>query len=254
MVSVVGRLRDELRDPWGPLVAGVVGGLSWAVGTPVLAAVAVGAAVYGVKAALGSVLDRDDSPGDGPAPPRPAPGSTAGLWLRRAESAVRALDDMARSHGTSPADLATTRAAEEADEVLASMRQLGGHVVTVGQALARSDAPGLDEEAARLRSAASRSPGDTSAHRSADAVTDRVAVRDRLRRAQADLEGRMQSSALGLEGLVARVAEVRASSATAGDMDGSASSLSALSTELEGLRQGLADVDEVARRALGEQV
>jgi hypothetical protein len=235
------------------LVAGVIGGLSWAVGTPVLAAVAVGATVYGVKAAVAAALDRDGSSDEGPAPPRPAPGSTAGLWLRRAESAVRALDDMARSEGTNPADVATARAAEEADEVLMSMRRLGGHVVTVGQALGRSDAPGLDEEAARLHAAADRSPDDASARRSADAVADRVAVRNRLRRAQADLEGRMQSSALGLEGLVARVAEVRASSATVGDVDASTGSLSALMTEVEGLRRGLSDVDEVARRALGKQ-
>jgi hypothetical protein len=121
----------------------------------------------------------------------------------------------------------------------------------VGQALARSDAPGLDAEAARLRSAAGAAPHDASAQRSAAAVADRVAVRDRLRRAQADLEGRLQSSALGLEGLVARVAEVRARSATLGDVDGTPESLTALTTEIEGLRLALSDVDEVAQRALG---
>jgi hypothetical protein len=63
----------------------------------------------------------------------------------------------------------------------------------------------------------------------------------------------MQSSALGLEGLVARVAEVRASAATVGDVDATADSLSALTSEVEGLRLALSDVDEVARRALGEQ-
>jgi hypothetical protein len=245
----VGRLSAELRDPWGPLVAGVVGGLAWAVGTPVVAAVAVGAVVYGVKTALGSALGPADETHDDS--PRPHPGSQAALWLRRAESAVRALDDMARTRGTSPADLATVRAAEEADEVLASMRRLAGHVVTVGQALARSDAPGLDAEAARLRAVADGAEHDASAQRSAAAVADRVAVRDRLRRAQADLEGRLQSAALGLEGLVARVAEVRASAATLGDVDGTPDSLASLTTEVEGLRLALADVDEVAQRALG---
>ncbi|HUR51931.1 MAG TPA: hypothetical protein VMZ11_07395 [Mycobacteriales bacterium] len=250
----MGRLADQLRDPWGPLVAGVVGGLSWAVGTPVLAAVGVGAVVYGVKAALGAVLEQDEDEGGGPAPPRPHPGSAAALWLRRAESAVRALDDMADAHGASAADVATERAAGEADQVLATMRHLGGHVVAVGQALARSDAPGLDDEAARLRAAAAARPGDPSAQRSAAAVADRVAVRDRLRAAQADLEGRLQSSALGLEGLVARVAEVRAGAATLGDVDATADSLASLTTEVEGLRLALSDVDDVARRALGEQV
>lgn len=245
----MGRLSAELRDPWGPLVAGVVGGLAWAVGTPVVAAVAVGAVVYGVKTAVGAAMGPG---GDGSAPTlRPHPGSPAALWLRRGESAVRALDDMARSEGTTPADAATSRAAEEAEQVLASMRRLAGHVVTVGEALGRSDAPGLDAEAARLRAIATSAPGDDSAQRSAAAVADRVAVRDRLRGARADLEGRLQSSALGLEGLVARVAEVRARSATLGDVDGTTDSLASLTTEIEGLRRALSDVDEVAQRALG---
>jgi hypothetical protein len=248
----VGRLGEEIRDPWGLLVAGVVGGLAWAVGTPVLAAAGVGAVVYGVKAAVGVALGRDGESEERP-PARPHPNSPAGLWLRRGESAVRELDDMARSSGGTPADLATSRAAEEADAVLASMRRLGGHVVELGEALARSDSPGLDEEAARLRAVAASAPQDTSAQRSAAAVADRVAVRDRLRAAQSDLVSRMQSSAHGLEGLVARVAEVRASAATAGDMDATADSLAALTSEVEGLRLGLSDVDEVARRALGEQ-
>ena len=121
-------MTEELRDPWGPLVAGVVGGLAWAVGTPVAAAVAVGAVVYGVKAAVGSLVGPGD---DGPAePPRPHPGSPAALWLRRGESAVLALDDMARSRGTTPAETATARAAEDwcLDNVtvpLASMARIG---------------------------------------------------------------------------------------------------------------------------------
>jgi hypothetical protein len=36
-------------------------------------------------------------------------------------------------------------------------------------------------------------------------------------------------------------------------MDATADSLAALTSEVEGLRLGLSDVDEVARRALGEQ-
>lgn len=229
-----------------------MGGLAWAVGTPVLAAAGVAAVVYGVKTALGAAMGPAQEVEQGSVLLRPHPSSEAALWLRRGESAVRALDDMARTRGTTPADLATARAAEEADEVLDQMRRLAGHVVTVGQALARSDAPGLDAEAARLQALAEQVPHDDSAQRSAAAVADRVAVRDRLRRAEDLLEGRLQSSALGLEGLVARVAEVRASSATLGDVDGSRGSLAALTNEVEGLRLALADVDEVASRALGE--
>ena len=247
--SDVGRLRDEFVDPWGPLVAGVVGGLAWAVGTPVLIAAGVGAAVYGVKAGVGALLG-DNSPRP-QAPPLPPPGTAARGWLDRAEAAVAALDDMARGADLTATDVATAHAAQESDAVLVAMRRLGGHVVAVAAALARADSPGLEEEATRLARQASRSPDDLSAAQSAQAVADRVAVRDRLRKAQTALDGRLQSSALGLEGLVARVAEVRATAASVGQVDPTAADLAALTSDVEGLRLGLAEVEQVAQTALG---
>ena len=247
----MGRLRAELADPWGPLVAAVIGGLSWAVGTPALIAVGVGAAVYGVKAAAGALMSAGAASPRGPVPPTPPVGTQARQWLDRAEAAVSALDDMARGTDVTATDLATAHAAEEADAILVAMQRLGGHVVAVTAAVARADAPGLDEEAARLKQQAAHSPSDVSAAQSAQAVADRVAVRDRLRKAQSALDGRLQSSALGLEGLVARVAEIRAAAASVGEVDPSANDLSALTSEVEGLRVGLADVDQIAQRALG---
>lgn len=249
----MGRLRAELADPWGPLVAGVIGGLSWAVGTPILLAVGVGAAVYGVKTAVGALLGPGSGATRSPAPPAPALGTSARHWLDRAEAAVAELDDMARGAEVTATDVATAHAAEEADGVLLTMRRLGGHVVAVATALARADAPGLEEEAARLRALADQQPDDASAAQSAQAVADRIAVRDRLRKAQGALDGRLQSSALGLEGLVARVAEVRATAASVGEVDPSAHDLATLTTEVEGLRVGLADVEQIAQRALGTQ-
>jgi hypothetical protein len=243
------RIGEELRDPWGPLVGAVAGGLAWAVGAAVPVAGAVGLAVYGVKIALAAASGAEPDP---PGVRRPHPDSSAGLWLRRGEAAVRALQDMARetSGSPGPTDEAAREAATEAESIVASMRRLGGHVVTIGEALTRTDSPHLDDEAERLRTLAERAPGDVSAQRSADAVADRVAVRDRLRLALTELEGRLQSSALGLEGLVARVAEVRAAAASVGDVDLSAESLHELTTEVEGLRQGLAAAERVATRAL----
>jgi hypothetical protein len=244
------RIGEELRDPWGALVGGVAGGLAWAVGAAIPVAGAVALAVYGVKVALGAAGGGGEP--ELPGVRRPHPDSAAGLWLRRGESAVRDLGEMARetAGGASPADDAAREAASEAEGILASMRRLGSHVVTLAEALARSDAPHLDEEAARLRAAAERYPDDVSARRSADAVADRLAVRDRLRSALAELEGRLQSSALGLEGLVARVAEVRATAASVGTIDLSADSLAELTSEVEGLRQGLAAAERVATRVL----
>ena len=247
------RLRRELTDPWGILVAGVVGGVAGVLpGAGLLVGAAVGAAVSGVAVAAGAL--RGGESAETPALPRPArppQGTPASFWLARAESAVRQLDDMARGAGTSATDSATAHAAEEADGILEVMRGLGGQVVAVGQALARVEGGDLEGEAARLQARAERHPDDESAQRSAAAVADRLAVRDRLRRAQAALDGRMESTALGLESLVARVAEVRAAAASVGVVDPTADDLAALTSEVEGLRVGLADVEQIARRALG---
>lgn len=248
----MGRLRRELSDPWGILLAGVVGGVAGVLpGTGLLIGAGVAAVVYGVKVAAGALVGSGtDEPPRAPAPPRPAMGSPAAFWLGRAEKAVAQLDDMARGGGVSATDSATVHAADEADGVLDTMRRLGGQVVAVEHALARVDGADLEGEAARLRSVADRIPDDESAQQSAQAVADRLAVRNRLRKAQGALDGRLQSSALGLEGLVARVAEVRAAAASVGDVDPSAADLASLTAEVEGLRIGLADVEQVARRAL----
>ncbi|MCW2600666.1 MAG: hypothetical protein JWM02_2495 [Frankiales bacterium] len=247
----MGRLRDELAEPWGPLVAGVLGGLSWAVGAPAVAAVGVGAAVYGVKVVAGAILGAPDRRRQGPQPLRPADGTPEAVWLKRAENAVHSLDDMARSAAVTATDLATAHAAEEADAILETMRRVAGQAVAVSRALAQTDSPGLDQEATRLWAAAEATPSDDSARRSADAVADRVAVRDRLRKALQALDGRLQSSTLGLEGLVARVAELQANASAVGELDPSADDLASLTTEVEGLRIGLADVEQVAHKALG---
>lgn len=252
----MGRLRDELTDPWGILVAGVAGsvaGISLSLGAPV--ALGIGAAVYGVKVLAGALYGPSDEEKNDrrkvEPPPRPAYGTPAAIWLKRAEDAVRSLDGMVRSAASSPTDVATAHAAEEADGVLDTMRRLGGQSVMVSRALVTAEADGLDQAAAQLRKAAEAAPGDESARLSADAVADRIAVRDRLRKAQTALDGRLQSSALGLEGLVARIAELQATASAAGQLDPSADDLAALTHEVEGLRMGLADVEQVARKALG---
>ena len=246
----MGRLRRELSDPWGILLAGVVGGVAWAATGPILVGAGVAAAVYGVKVVAGALLGGPVEP-KLPAPPAPAPGSPSAFWLGRAERAVYQLEDMGRDGVSTPTDVATAHAADEAGTVLTSMRRLGGQVVAVAQALGRAEGDDLEGEAIRLRQRAAQDPGDVSAQQSAQAVADRIAVRDRLRKAAGALESRLQSSALGLEGLVARVAEVRAAAATMGHLDPTADDLAALTDDVEGLRVGLADVEQVAQRALG---
>ena len=250
-------LSDELRDPWGLVVAGVAGGLVWALSAPVAAAVGVGAAVYGVKALTGALVNRDsDRSPDRASPlelPRPPRGSIAAQWLDRATSAVRGLDDLARTAHPGPAGDAVRNAADEAGETLDDLARLGGQVTAVERALQRVDASGLDEEAARLDQAARHAPSDELREemgRSAAAVRDRQAVRDRLIGARQTLLARMQAVALGLEGLEARLAEVLAMTATTGGVDTTADEIAELAAELDGLRAGLAETEAISRTAL----
>ena len=169
---------------------------------------------------------------------------------RHATKAIATLSEQVAEAAPESGEL-RRHAAEEADAILETMRRLGGQAAAVSKALAQTDSPGLEEEAARLRAEADAAPADDSARRSADAVADRIAVRDRLRKAQAALDGRLQSSSLGLEGLLARLSELRATASAVGELDPSADDLASLTSEVEGLRIGLADVEQVARKALG---
>ena len=241
------RLLEELRDPWGPLLGAVLGGVTWAVGVPVLAAAGVGAAVYGVKALTGVLLDDGRAVEQGP--PRPAPGSACATWLARAEAALAALQEQAAA--CPPGSLtsaAADRAAQDAGPVVEAARRLAGQQVAVEAALARADSPGLDAEARALHAS---SAGDDEAAASLQALQDRVAVRDRLRSTGHQLIARLQTSALGLEGLSARVAELVALAADGGAVDPSRQDLRDLTVEVEGLRQGLLESEQVARGALG---
>jgi hypothetical protein len=252
-------LSDELRDPWGMVVAGVSGGMAWAVlGTAVAgpvavaAGVAVAGGVWAAKAATGAVLGRGARRGD-PEPERPPRGTAAARWFDQAEAAVRALDDMARTAGSGPAATAVRSAADDADDALLALGRLGVQVTAVERALARVDAPGLDAEEAQLRASARGAPTPElreQVERSAAAVADRRQVRDRLRAARDTLLARMQSTTLGLEGLVARLAEVQALASSTGTSDTTAADLDAIAAELDGLRAGLAESEAVSRRVL----
>jgi hypothetical protein len=111
----------------------------------------------------------------------------------------------------------------------------------------------LDAEAFRLSELARRAPTAElrqEVERSARSVRDRIEVRDRLRGARDTLLARMQSVTLGLEGLVARLAEVLAMAATTGGTDDAARDLAGIAAELDGLRSGLAESEAVSRRVL----
>lgn len=253
-------LSDELRDPWAVLVAGVSGGMAWAlvpaavaVGPAAVAVgVGVGAAVLGVKAVTGLLVHREPERRT-PEPERPPRGSVAGRFFEQAETAVTALDEMVATASPGPTGSAARSAAQDADDALLALGRVGAQVTAVERALERVDDPELDDEVARLSVRAERAPeGELrrEMERSVQAVRERLEVRNRLRGTRDTLLARMQSVTLGLEGLVARLAEVLAMVATTGGSDDAARDLAEIGAELDGLRSGLAESEAVSRRVL----
>lgn len=253
----MGRLREEFLDPWGGVLAGVAGGLAWAVvpaaGTVALpVGVGVAAAVYGVKVGIGLLTRRPEAEPDAePAPRPPRRGSPAEQWLRRAETEQREVAELTAQAGPVTRDqLAGVR--DGAAEAVTTLRRVAGQVTAVEDALDRIPVPRLDGDRARLAEGVRHAATDrlrAERQRALESVTGQLAVAARLTDARDTMLARMQATVLGLEGLVARTAEVVAMSA-AGGMDPTQDRLAALADDLDGLRAGLAEAEEVSRRVL----
>jgi hypothetical protein len=252
-------LRDELVDPWGGIVAGVAGGLAWAVASTSAASVPLGigvaAAVYGAKVLAGVLARRTDRPrpSAGPAPlPAPRRGSPAEHWLTRAQGAVRSLTELVDSPASALDRDRLTPVRDEAAQTVATMRRFAGQVTAVEGALGRVPTGRLDADRARLAEAVRYARTEdlrAERRRALDSVEQQLAVAQRLSDARDTILARMQATALGLEGLVARTAELLALPASSG-VDTTADRIAELSSELEGLRAGLAEAEEVSRRVL----
>jgi hypothetical protein len=252
------RLRQELLDPWGGVIAGVAGGLAWAVAPLGAAALPVGlgvaAVVYGVKIGAGVLTRGRPAPTADPGPQLRPPrrGSIAEQWLDRARAADRSLAELARSPGSAAARDQLAGVRTGAAEALTTMRRLAGQVTAVEDAADRIQPARLEIERDRLAAgvaAASSERVRADRQRSLDSMTDQLQVAARLAGARDELLARMQATVLTLEGLVARTAEVLAMSVSGG-VDSSADRLEDLSAELDGLRSGLAEAEAVSRRVL----
>lgn len=259
-------VRDQLTEPWGIVAAGLLGGLGGAVtaalapaglliGVPV--GLGIAGAVYAVRVGLGAVTDRTPRPGlpvpadtGLPAPPR---GSPAERWLRRAEAAVVALHRQTES----PADPVLRSQIGDVDDqaagALVDLRRFAGQVTLVEQSLARVDPVRLGREYAELRHSLEGVPAGSlreERERALRAVADQLDVHRRLTGARETLLARMQSAVLGLEGLVARMAELLAMQATTAGGSLTASRVAELTGDLEGMRAGLAEAEQLSRSTL----
>lgn len=257
-------VREELRDPWGWLVAGVTGGVGWAAlagattaGAPsVLAGAAIGAVVLGTKVVVGALTGAREPQrleyADRTRPdelPLPAPGSPAALLLQRGDAAVRRIAALTEAPGDPWLRDQVSDVDDESAQALASLREVGGRVTLVEQSMAGSDLRRLDAETARLTSNAAAATDDrlrAETEKALAAVAQQREVGARLVTLHDTLLARMETAVLGLEGLAARMGEVVALGATAIEHDKAAELVGSLTTELETMRSGLDDARRLA--------
>ncbi|HTJ34930.1 MAG TPA: hypothetical protein VL738_17015 [Dactylosporangium sp.] len=261
-------VKEQLTEPWGLVAAGVLGGMGGAVAAALAPAgllvglpvgLAVAAAVYGIRIGLGALTDRGSShrpvtaapPPSLPTPPR---GSDAERWLRRAEAAVRTLRK--QSEGTGDAILRSQVAEvdDQAAGALGDLARFAGQVTLIEQTASGINHQRLRQDYNQLeRGLSGLPPGPLreERERARRAVADQLDVARRLREAREMLLARMQSAVLGMEGLVARMAELVALHATTiGGAPLTASKVAELTNDLEGLRAGLAEAERLSRSAL----
>jgi hypothetical protein len=253
-------IKEQLADPWALVAGGLSGGMAAAIAAASatgLVAVPVGlgvaAVVYGVKVTLSALAAREPDPHA--ELPRPAKGSPADVWLGRAEKAVRTLQEQTESPREQVIRQQVASIDDHAAETLGDMRRLAAQVAAVQTAAARIDTPRLRADYQAL-SASLQQAGDpglrAERERALRSVAEQLEVHERLRVTGETLVAKMQSTAIGLEGLIARLAEVLALAATAGGYDTTAQRIAGLADELDGMQAGLRETEVVSRRVLAQ--
>jgi hypothetical protein len=143
---------------------------------------------------------------------------------------------------------------DQAAGALGDLARFAGQVTLLEQTAAGINTQRLRQDYNQLeRGLSGLPPGPLreERERARRAVSDQLDVGRRLREAREMLLARMQSAVLGMEGLVARMAELVALHATTlGGAPLTAAKVAELTNDLEGLRAGLAEAERLSRSAL----
>jgi hypothetical protein len=242
------RIRNELRDPTGPLLGAVVGAAVLAAGVGLPWALGAALAVTSLKITSAVVLPARSDPR-----PKLAAGSAAETWLSRAERAVFAMRRIQPARESGLAErFAETRAG--AEETLVLIRRLAVHETAVLGLLQGIDERRVRDEHNRLeieQATASNDEMREEIGRALVALKDQQAARGRLSSTDQTLIARMRTAAIGLEGLVARLSEI-AVLAHGGAEATAHARVAELADELDALRAGLTEADSLGKAAMYE--
>jgi hypothetical protein len=247
---------DEVRDPWSYVTAGLAGGMAFAVGIFPPAALGIGVAVFGAKVITGALTRSGPKRRKRPSQrERRLPVLTRtpeAAWLGRAKQAQFTFEDIAHSAHDGPIAERVRSFGEQTDQSLATLERLAGQASAIRSAMARIDPRRLAWERDRLLNAATATDDPrllAERERSLNSVQTQLDTYQRLSGTLTMLLARLESGTLGIEGLVARLAEVVALSAAVTSSDGT-TQVDELAHELEGLRAGLVEAESVSQRAM----
>lgn len=244
------RFARELAEPWGLLLAASSAGVAWAVQLPVVAAIGVGVAVLAARAGI-AVVGREKTP-----EPRQAKvlgveaGSVEESWLRRAESAAVNFGSLGDSLASGPLAERVDDMKPVVEETLDTLRRLAGRASATGKALSRVDPQAIATERTRLQRAVKTADDNVRGdlEQALTSLQEQADVHERLSGARNKLLAQLQSGALGLDSLVARVAELTAATS---DFSIDTNAVRDLGDQLEGIRRGVVETEEATRRSLG---
>ncbi|SDX37763.1 hypothetical protein SAMN05421504_1021204 [Amycolatopsis xylanica] len=243
------RFGKELIDRWGLLLAASSAGAAWAVQLPAFAAIGVGVVVLAARAGVASLSREPRKPLAAPLPDVDER-SDEGRWLTRARAAAGGFESISESLVDGPLADRVGSMGGTVQETVTTLHRLAGRASTTGKALGRIDAAALAAERSRLKANLRTATDDVrlDLQQAMDAVQTQLDVHARLTGARTKLLAQLQSGALGLESLVARVVEL---SAVTDDAHVDTLAITELTDQLEGIRRGVVETEEATRRSLG---
>src|SRR6267378_24499 len=186
--------------------------------------------------------------------PRLAPGTPEALWIARAEAAVASIRRLRASAGSGAVAYRCTVIAKQAADAVVILRRLAYQSGLVRRLAENTDLAELRRTEASLRhqlDVLSEGPARQQNEYALRSLTARIEAGERLEATQRELIGRIEGAALGLEGLVARVAEIVALSELGSGV--AAPQVDELAAELDTLRAALVETEDLGRHALSDR-
>jgi hypothetical protein len=225
-------------------LAAAVGGAYLFLGAPLPLAVLTALLVCFARGLLEAALSYRRTP-------RLVPGTPEALWIARAEGAVASIRRLRTSAGSGAVAERCTVIARQAADAVVILRRLAYQSGLVSRLAGSTDLAELHRTDASLRhqlSVLSEGPARRQNEYALRSLTARLEAGERLEATQSELIGRIEAAALGLEGLVARVAEIVALSEFGSGL--AAPRVDELASELDTLRSALIETEDLGRHAL----